>query len=405
MDKQLNLYVVETMGSGGMIHYAYQMCNALAEQANVTLVTTQDYELTSLPHKFDVVKQMNLWQMFDPNAGKGTRSTFLGKLKWGVRRAWRGGKLFWEWMKLTRFLLNAKPDVVQFGKINFPFEALFLRYMGWRGLRLAQICHEFEARESSKLGAALSDSLSGGVFSNFETLFFHGESNRSRFLELHKGMPASATHIIDHGNQGIFRQLAVPNLDLRTRYGYTTDQPIALFFGNLTPSKGLPDLFEAFALVHEHCPTARLLVAGYPSKHMKMPALHAQIQQLGLEKIIQFDARYIPFEEVGALMELATCVVYPYRSSTQSGSLQVAYSFARPVVATRVGGLPEAVEEGKSGFLADPENPSQLATALLNLLTDPHCAKALGEYAHNLSQTRFSWDTIASQIITVYQNN
>ncbi len=403
MTAKMKLFVVETMGSGGMIHYAYQLCAALAKQnIDLTLITTTDYELDQLPHNFKAVKLLNLWQMFDPNAGKGGRDSTLGKAKWEARRLWRGAKLICEWVKLTRYLRREKPDVVQFGKINFPFEALFLRYLRRRGIMLTQICHEFEARESGRLGAALSDGLGGGIFSNFSALFFMGDTLRARFLKLYENVPASAAHIIEHGNQDIFRQLAQPGLNLRERYGLKPHQPVALFFGNLTPSKGLPDLIDAFALAITQSPEARLLVAGYPSKHLGLPALRGQIDALQLTDSVILDARYLPFAEVAALMELATCVIYPYRSSAQSGSLQVAYSFGRPVVVTNVGGLPEVVEDGRSGFVVPAQSPQKLALAMGKLLADPQLAAKMGACARSLSQTRFSWDKIAAQISLVY---
>ena len=101
-------------------------------------------------------------------------------------------------------------------------------------------------------------------------------------------------------------------------------------------------------------------------------------------------------------MGLATVAVYPYRSSTQSGALQVAYTFGRPVVAANVGGLPEAVEHGRSGFLVPVQSPPELAEGILKLVTNHDLAKVMGKYSRHLSETRFSWKTVARQIINVY---
>jgi glycosyltransferase involved in cell wall biosynthesis len=114
------------------------------------------------------------------------------------------------------------------------------------------------------------------------------------------------------------------------------------------------------------------------------------------------DLRYIPLEEVGGLMSLATVAVYPYRSSTQSGALQIAYTFGRPVIATAVGGLPEAVEEGRSGFLVPAQSPGNLADKILLLINNPDLTKVMGTYARHLSETRFSWRSVARQIVKVY---
>jgi glycosyltransferase involved in cell wall biosynthesis len=104
-------------------------------------------------------------------------------------------------------------------------------------------------------------------------------------------------------------------------------------------------------------------------------------------------------------MQMASVVVYPYLNSTQSGSLQVAYSFGRPVIATNVGGLPDAVEDGKSGFLVDPNNPEQLADKILLFINKPELTKSMGAYAKHLSETRFSWKTVAKIILDALENS
>jgi glycosyltransferase involved in cell wall biosynthesis len=145
-------------------------------------------------------------------------------------------------------------------------------------------------------------------------------------------------------------------------------------------------------------------VAGFPSKFINLNDLQHTVTELGLADAVIFDPRYIPFDEVGALMSLAQVVVYPYRTSTQSGSLQVAYAFGRPVVATRVGGLPDVVEEGRSGFLVPPASPEALSAAILKIINNPPLAAEMGAYARHLSETRYAWTPIAGQILTVYHN-
>lgn len=408
----LNLFVVEPMGTGGMIHYAYQLCTALANEpaVRVTLVTTRDYELDAFPHNFTVEKRLNLWQMFDPHSMSappvGRWAKLRRKLLWNARRGWRALRLVLAWVQLNRYLLAQKPDVIQFGKINFPFEAIFLAQLRRRGLTLAQICHEFELREQSGAMAAIANMLYAGVYHNFSALFFHAEDNRRRFLELFD-VPAERLHLIAHGNEALFpttaAQGAVSPAELRHRYRLAEDCPVVLFFGILTPSKGIPDLLAAFARVRREHPRAKLLVAGYPSKYISLADYRAQTAQLGIADDVIFDGRYIPFEEVAALMALARVVVYPYRNSTQSGSMQVAYAFGKPVVATRVGGLPDVVEAGKSGLLVSPQSPSELAEAIGVLLGAPQRAAEMGEYARHLSETRYSWQPIAAKIVGVYR--
>ncbi|HLO14933.1 MAG TPA: glycosyltransferase family 4 protein [Anaerolineales bacterium] len=410
MENKLRLVLVEPNGSGGLIHYSYQLCTALADEGvDVTLITGKEYELAHLPHNFRVNNLLDLWSLFDPRVIQNIDATAWQrrwhKVRWTLRRGQRAVRLILAWINLTRYLSELKPDIVQFSKINFPFEAIFLAQMRRNGLTLTQICHEFELREnhdgplSSLILQAYAD-----IYKNFSAMFFHARENCEKFLSLFPFVQKERTFVIPHGNSSWLLKYFPQTRDwdaIRARYGIKPGQPVILFFGLLAPSKGIDDLIEAFALVRQNC-DAKLLIAGYPTKHINMDELKEKIALLNLTEHVVLDPRYIPLEEVGALMSLATVAVYPYRSSTQSGALQVAYTFGRPVIATTVGGLPEAVEHGRSGFLVPACSPAELANNILKLVTNPELAKVMGEYARHLSETRFSWRSVARQIIRVY---
>nr|MCU0282122.1 glycosyltransferase family 4 protein [Acidimicrobiia bacterium] len=83
--------------------------------------------------------------------------------------------------------------------------------------------------------------------------------------------------------------------------------------------------------------------------------------------------------------------------------LQVAYAFGRPVVATTVGGLPDAVEDGVTGLLVPPADPPALARALVKLLSDPDEALRMGAEGRAVAEVRYSWEPIAAAILGVYQ--
>ncbi|HSL41889.1 MAG TPA: glycosyltransferase family 4 protein [Anaerolineales bacterium] len=410
MENRLRLVFVEPNGSGGLIHYTYQLCTALAEEGvDVTLVTGKEYELAHLPHNFKVNNMLDLWSLFDPQVAQNLNASPWQR-RWQkmwrtARRGQRAIRLILAWRNLTRYVSDLRPDIVQFSKINFPFEAIFLAQMRRRGLTLTQICHEFELRESrGGLFSSVALRAYADIYKNFSAIFFHAKENCEKFLALFPFVERERTHIIPHGNSGWLLKYFPQTYDLelfQQRYGLKAGQPVVLFFGLLSPSKGIEDLVEAFALVHKTC-DAKLLITGYPTKHINMVDLKQRIEELHLTEDVALDLRYIPLEEVGALMRLATVAVYPYRSSTQSGALQVAYTFGRPVIATQVGGLPEAVEHGRSGFLVPACSPPELADQILKIVTNPQLAKVMGEYARHLSETRFSWRSVAKQMVRVY---
>ncbi|MBN2471571.1 MAG: glycosyltransferase family 4 protein, partial [Anaerolineae bacterium] len=95
---------------------------------------------------------------------------------------------------------------------------------------------------------------------------------------------------------------------------------------------------------------------------------------------------------------ISSGVVLPYRAITQSAVLQNAFACGRPVVVTRVGGLPDVVEAGRNGFLAAPEDPASLAEAIVRLLADPDAAAQMGRNNRQLAEEQYSWRSMAARI-------
>lgn len=139
-----------------------------------------------------------------------------------------------------------------------------------------------------------------------------------------------------------------------------------LFFGYVRRYKGLDTLFRAMPAVLEKYPGGRLLIVGefYEDRH----DYERLMDELGIADDVHIEDRYVANEEVGGYFRQADVVVMPYRRATQSGILSIAYAYDRPVVVTRVGGLPESVVEGKTGTVVEPEDPADLAEGILRVL-------------------------------------
>jgi len=411
MINKMRIFVVEPDGTGGLIHYAYQLCTALADNgADVTLITAADYELENLRHNFRVVKLLHLWKRFDDEDSYNKFSYGLyyrfRKLYVKFRRAFRAVRWVLAWLRLTIFLYRSKPDLVQFSKMYFSFESYFIGFLCRHGIVATQICHEFEEREGQGWLEAMLLGVRKDVYSYFSAIFFHAHENRNRFLLSYPSISSDHTYVINHGNSSWllnFNPQPGSSENLKKKYALREGERVVLFFGLLAPSKGLEDLLNAFSIVSRSC-AAKLVVAGYPTKYINIKDLMAKAVELGIDDQVFFDLRYIPLNEIKPLMELATVVVYPYRSSTQSGALQTAYTFGKPVIATKVGGLPEAVENGRNGFLVPAESPKDLAEKIVSLVEDPGLAKEMGAYAKYLSETRFSWGAVAKSILEVYKD-
>ncbi len=132
---------------------------------------------------------------------------------------------------------------------------------------------------------------------------------------------------------------------------------VALFFGHVRPFKGLDIALRAW---RELRTDVTLVVAG--EAWWKGEAEYRALAE-GLSNV-RFDFRFIPDAEIATFFAAADVVLAPYRIEAQSGVALTAFHFARPVIATNVGGLPEIIEEGVQGMLVPPEDPAALARAI-----------------------------------------
>jgi glycosyltransferase involved in cell wall biosynthesis len=178
----------------------------------------------------------------------------------------------------------------------------------------------------------------------------------------------------------------------RVRTGLTGD--VLLFFGFVRRYKGLEVLIDALPRVLAKRKVT-LVVAG--EFYEPVAPIKERIAALGLGDAIRLYDRYVPDEEVGDLVAAADCVVLPYRSATQSGVVLVAYAGGCPVISTRVGGLPEVVEEGVTGFLVPPEDPSALADAIVNFFD--RGGRPAFEAGVVKKAEQFSWGKVAEGIV------
>jgi len=391
----MRIVVVEPDGAGGLAHYAHQLCTGLAAAgADVTLITGREHELAGLERVFRVEPILRLWSAVEPPPRNGW--VRMGRR---LRRIPRAVRYAWEWRRLTRRILELKPDIAQFSQIRFPFQVVFLRRLRKNGIRLAQICHEFEPRERSTPVRRLTRTTLGAVHREFDLIALHGQVNREAFTASFPGLE-ERTFTIAHGDEAMLAADG-DGCDLRSEYGIDEGLPVVLFFGGIRPSKGVEDLIDAFADVLTEV-DAHLLVVGLPVG-VDPDSLRRRAQGQGIRHRFTLDARYVPLGEVGQVFRTATVVALPYRSATASGVLQAAYANARPVVVTRLGALTEDVIDGTTGLVVPPADRPALARALIKLVADSAEAHLMGCAGQRLAGERFSWAPIAETLLDEYR--
>jgi glycogen(starch) synthase len=161
-----------------------------------------------------------------------------------------------------------------------------------------------------------------------------------------------------------------------------------LCLGRLSEEKGFDLGVAAFAAIVERFPRARLIIAGDGPER---PGLARQASELHLNNAVEF-LGWVPPKNVPALINTATIIMIPSRIESLPVVALQAAQMARPVVATRIGGLPEVIIDHQTGLLVDRESPQALADAIAFLLDHPQTAAELGQSARHRIQRDFGWD-------------
>jgi glycosyltransferase involved in cell wall biosynthesis len=218
-------------------------------------------------------------------------------------------------------------------------------------------------------------------------LIVHGPRMRAELEEL-DGRVAGRIDVIPHGvlgRAGIEDDIS----------GY--EPGTFLFFGYIRANKGLRYFLDAGDVLHSRGHSFRLIVAGTGSD------LEHHRRRIASTPWVELIDRYISTEEVPALFHRAMCVVLPYTDATQSGVSAMAFAFARPVIATSVGDVPDVVIDGRTGSIVPPQDGKALADAMEKLLVDHRLRDSLATGAVRFAKEKLSWPRIADATHGTYR--
>ena len=174
----------------------------------------------------------------------------------------------------------------------------------------------------------------------------------------------------------------VPNgVAIPESVGEPDEPPHVLFVGRLSEEKGVRELVDATAGL------PRFVVGDGP-----------------LRALVPDAVGFVPPRELGPYYERAAVVVCPSRREGYGVVAREALAHGRPVVATAVGGLLDAVEHEVTGLLVPPRDPAALRTALVRLLADPALRSRLGAQARELARRSLSWDVATAETVRAYRD-
>lgn len=211
------------------------------------------------------------------------------------------------------------------------------------------------------------------------------------------GVRAESIHVVPNAiNAARMGRHVASAADKRSELGFRNGNILIGTAGRLSPEKAQADLIDAFAALQQKFPQAHLLVAGEgPCRN----ELEAQAAKQSLKNV-----HFLGFRnDMDALMCALDLFVLPSHTEGLPNVILEAFAAAKPVVATRVGGVPEVVEEGVSGLLVPPRKPDLLADAIVKMLSDPPRMKAMGQAGYERVKRDFTFEAQTQKLEAIYQ--
>lgn len=321
----------------------------------------------------------------DPIAGIETVH-FPGRPRWYHRL--KGLHLYLDYPRWRRLITSFAPDVVHVhypdggGRNRFYFDIVADRLITSTWGSEVTESKEFPLSEKHKAGVRAILAKSAIVTAT------------TRFLADATAPycpPATPIEIIPFGvDCDVFKPADAPRPSDVVRLG---------FFKNLERKYGPEVLVEAFAKVVDACPEARLTLAG---RGDQAEALRRRVADLKLTDKVDFPGR-LPHPQMVAAMQGTDIFVMPSTCQESFGVAAIEASACEvPVIATKVGGVPEAVVDGQTGILVPPFDAQALVEACIAMIRDPERRKALGQAGRRFVLDHYQWKANAATMAAVY---
>ncbi|MHB8143045.1 MAG: glycosyltransferase family 4 protein [Thermoleophilia bacterium] len=372
--EKADVWIVVFTGNSGLTHYSFCLARALAAAgSDVTLVTNRNYNLEDFGADFPVIRIFGRTRRYPVDI---------------VR----------YWLAYHR----RRPRIVHYQSfLKFPaVEVILLNLQRKMGAGLILTAHDWLPHRRRFYHAALFKR----IYRLFDRIIVHSPSG-FRFLTSELGVDPQKLSVIPHGHYGFFgTDSKLTAAVARERLGLDPDRFWFLFFGRIDPHKGLDAALRALAVTgagNDGGPKPPgLIVAGDPGPHSLEP-YRKLIGELGLEDRVSMHAGHVPVPEIQVYFRAADAVMLPYRESSTSGIAHVAMGFAKPVVATAVGGLVDVIEDGVTGLLVPAGDDQQLAAAMERIAGDAETRARLAAGWDSVRE-HYSWQAIARQTQEVY---
>ena len=291
-----------------------------------------------------------------------------------------------SWRKAGMIIRNWKPDGLVFHWWHPFFGPVYRRICVNAGKRVPKvaICHNVAPHDK---GGLWKSAVRFGL-RKMDGFVVHAHQEQA---EINKLLGNTPTINLFHPIYDIFPGEDIPRSTARKKLGFRDEDRVILYFGLIRPYKGVEVLLDAVDKLGDVEGLKVLIVGEIYSNRQEITS---KIAKLPRETVMLVD-KYVHNEDVATWFRAADIVALPYISATQSGVVPIAYRCKRPVIVTNVGGLPDVVDAGKTGYLVEPSDPETLAEAVRRHfleLNNPDLTQGIEKKCRELSWERYTTD-------------
>jgi len=311
--------------------------------------------------------------------------------------------------KLIRYAATAKPKIFHIlwnNKFETLDRTLLMLYYGLLGKKIVLTVHNVNAARRDFEDTFLNRLTLQIQYRLADHIFVHTEKMKLELIEAFGAQQARVT-VIPFGINNAVPDTHLTPTEAKQQLGIREGDKTILFFGRITPYKGLEYLIAAFRQIRANCDDYRLIIAGRPDRcESYWSAIREAIREDVQAGRILLRSEFIPDDETEVYFKAADVLVLPYRHIYQSGVLFLGHSFGLPVLTADVGSLKDEIVEGKTGFVFRSEDPVDLRTTIERYFASDLFAElnSRRQEIRDYATERHSWDVVGQVTISVYAN-
>jgi glycosyltransferase involved in cell wall biosynthesis len=286
------------------------------------------------------------------------------------------------------------------------FDRTFLTlYYKLLGKRIVLTAHNVNIRTRDGNDSWLNRLTLGIQYRLIDHVFVHTEAMK-RELQADFRLPAEKVSVIPFGINSTVPNTALTAAEARRKLALEETEKTVLFFGHITPYKGLEYLIEALAHLAKPGHNYRFIVAGRPKgAEPYWESIRQRIASAGLAESVLQRIEFISDEDTELFFKAADVLALPYTHVFQSGVLFLAYNFGLPVIATDVGSLRDDILEDRTGYVTVPRDSAAFAAAISRFFASDMYLRpeVTRQFIQAYANERHSWATVAKITHDVYQ--